>query len=63
MGNDPDHDARPYGLMAFHAVLAGAFFFGLNRFALGQSLDASLVWALVAAPFAAYLAYMQSQRK
>jgi hypothetical protein len=48
--------------MAFHAVLAGVFFFVLNRFALDQSTATSLIWALVAAPFASYMAYKQHVR-
>jgi hypothetical protein len=59
MGDDPHERAPPYLRMAFHAVLAGVFFFGLNRVALEQTTETSLIWALVAAPFAAYTAFRQ----
>ena len=62
MANDPTPPAPPYARIAFHALLAGVVFFALNRFALSQPLDTSLIWGAVAAPFAAYLAYQQSQR-
>ena len=61
MANDPK-PPLPYTRMGFHAALAGVVFFSLNRFALSQPLDTSLIWGLVAAPFAAYLAYTQSKR-
>jgi hypothetical protein len=59
MAEEPRDTTPPYGRMAFHAVLAGLFFFGLNRFALGQSTETSLIWAAVASPFAAYMAFKQ----
>ena len=62
MANNPKPDQTRYGLVAFHAVLAAVVFFALNRFALGQPFDTSLLWGAVAAPFAAYLAYNQSRR-
>ena len=62
MANDPQPRPIPYLRMTFHAGLAGVVFFALNRFALGQSLDTALMWAAVAAPSAAYLAYSQSRR-
>ena len=62
MADDPAPKPIPYLGMVFHAALAGTFFFGLNRFALGQSLETALTWGIIAAPFAAYLAYTQSQR-
>jgi hypothetical protein len=52
----------PVGLMLFHATLAAVLFFCFNRFGLGQSLEISLLWAVLAAPFAAYLAYNQGKR-
>ena len=52
----------PYGPMLFHAGLAAGAFFSLNRFVLDQPFATSLLWAVVAAPFAAYLAYSQSRR-
>ena len=62
MADDPKPEPLPYARMAFHAGLAGVVFFVFNRFALGQASDISLVWGLVAAPMAAYLAYAQSRR-
>jgi uncharacterized membrane protein len=50
------------GLMLFHATLAAVLFFCFNRFALAQPIETSLLWAVVAAPFAAYLAYQQAKR-
>ena len=52
----------PYARMAFHAVLAGVVFYSLNRFALSQPFETSLLWGVIAAPFAAYLAYSQARR-
>lgn len=49
--------------MAVHAVLAAAFFFALSRYALAQPFEASLTWAVVAAAFAAHLAYRQAMRR
>ncbi len=54
--------SQPYGPMFFHAALAAAAFFALNRFALDQPFETSLLWAVIAAPAAAYLAYTQSRR-
>ncbi len=51
----------PYFRMAFHAGLAAIVFFWLNRFALDQPLGLSLLWAAVAALFAAYVAYGQGR--
>ena len=48
--------------MALHALAAGAFIFLLQRYALGASLESSLLWALTFGGCAAGLAYMQSTR-
>ena len=48
--------------MALHALVAAAFIFLLQRYALGASLESSLVWALTFGGCAAGLAYMQSTR-
>jgi hypothetical protein len=39
-----------------HALMAGAFFFCLQKFALGESLATSVIWALAGAAGAAVLA-------
>ena len=62
MAHDPTTPPPPYGRMVFHAVLAAAVFFSINRFALEQPIETSLLWAFVAAPFAAILAYSQASR-
>ena len=62
MTDDPNERPIPYLQMAFHAGLAGIFFFCLNRFVLAQPLETALTWGVIAAPFAAYLAYSQSRR-
>ncbi len=61
MADEPQNDL-PLGRMALHGALAGVIFFALNRFGLGQSFEWSLVWAVVAAPSAAYVAYSQTRR-
>jgi hypothetical protein len=48
--------------IGLHAVVAGAFFFLLQRYVLNASLDTSLLWALTFGGCAAGLAYMQSNR-
>jgi uncharacterized protein (DUF486 family) len=63
MANAPkDRPPFPLGPMLFHATLAAVVFFCFNRFALAQPMETSLLWAAVAAPFAAYLAYKQAGR-
>jgi hypothetical protein len=47
--------------VGLHAVVAGAFFFLLQRYVLDASLDTSLLWALTFGGCAAGLAYMQSK--
>jgi hypothetical protein len=58
----PAPPAFPLIMMLFHATLAAVLFFSFNRFMLAQTLEISLLWAVVAAPFAAYLAYKQAGR-
>jgi hypothetical protein len=48
--------------IALHALMAGAFIFLLQRYALDASLDTSLLWTLIFGGCAAGLAYMQSNR-
>jgi hypothetical protein len=48
--------------IALHAAAAAGFIFLLQRYALGASLDSSLLWALTFGGCAAGLAYMQSNR-
>jgi hypothetical protein len=48
--------------MALHAAAAAAFIFLLQRYALGATLESSLLWALTFGGCAAGLAYMQSNR-
>lgn len=62
MAEDQNPRPLPIVYMAIHAVVAAGFFFALNRFALGQPFETSLMWGVIAAPFAAYLAYQQSRR-
>jgi hypothetical protein len=46
--------------VSVHALAAAAFIFVLQRYALGASLESSLIWALTFGGCAAGLAYMQS---
>ena len=48
--------------IAGHALLASAFFFCLQKFVLGESLEISLIWAIVGGGGAALLAWLQHQR-
>ena len=48
--------------MALHAAAAAGFIFLLQRYALGATLESSLLWALTFGGCAAGLAYMQSNR-
>jgi hypothetical protein len=52
---------RNWRYIGLHAVVAGAFFFLLQRYVLDASLDTSLLWALTFGGCAAGLAYMQSK--
>jgi hypothetical protein len=48
--------------IAGHAVVAGVFFFCLQRFALGETLENSAIWGIAGAGGAALLAWMQQRR-
>ena len=48
--------------IVLHAIVASAFIFLLQRYALSATLDSSLLWALTFGGCAAGLAYMQSNR-
>jgi len=48
--------------IALHAVAAAAFIFLLQRYALSNSLESSLLWALTFGGCAAGLAYSQVNR-
>jgi len=48
--------------VALHAAAAATFIFLLQRYALGASLESSLLWALTFGGCAAGLAYSQSNR-
>ena len=48
--------------MLLHAVAASGFIFLLQRYALGATLQSSLLWAVTFGGCAAGLAYMQSNR-
>ncbi|MEA2899933.1 MAG: hypothetical protein QOJ84_5548 [Bradyrhizobium sp.] len=45
-----------------HAVMAAAFIFLLQRYALSATLETSLLWAVVFGGCAAGLAYSQTKR-
>ena len=47
------------GRILLHAALAAVFFFVLQRFGFGQSLETSLLWAAFFAIAAAMLAWQQ----
>ena len=61
-GPGSDGAMKHWRYMALHAVVAAAFIFLLQRYALSASLDSSLLWALTFGGCAAGLAYMQSNR-
>jgi len=48
--------------IAGHALVASAFFFGLQKFMLGESLETSLIWAIAGGGGAALLAWLQHRR-
>jgi hypothetical protein len=48
--------------IAGHALLAGAFFFCLQKFVLGESLEPSILWGIGGACGAALLAWVQHRR-
>ena len=47
---------------ALHAAAAGAFFFLLQRFGLGETFDASVTYAVILAAGAAALSLVQTGR-
>jgi hypothetical protein len=48
--------------IAGHALLASAFFFCLQKFVLGESLELSIIWGLAGGGAAALLAWLQHRR-
>lgn len=48
--------------IAGHALMAGAFFFGLQYFILGETRETSVVWGLAGGAAAALLAWLQQRR-
>ena len=48
--------------IAGHVLLASAFFFCLQKFVLGESLEISLVWAIAGGGGAGLLAWLQYRR-
>lgn len=50
----------PIAAMAFNAVLAGAFFFVLQRYGMQASVETSAMWAVFCAAAAAMLSWKQS---
>lgn len=53
---------KSWRYVALHAVVAAAFVFLLQRYALSNSLESSLLWALTFGGAAAGLAYSQANR-
>jgi hypothetical protein len=53
---------KSWRYIALRTLTAGAFIFLLQRYALGASLESSLLWAAAFGGCAAGLAYMQSNR-
>jgi hypothetical protein len=53
---------KSWRYIALHTVAAAAFIFLLQRYALGASLESSLLWAVTFGGCAAGLAHMQSNR-
>jgi hypothetical protein len=51
-----------YGYIAIHGVLAGVFFFALQRFGLHQSVGSSVVWGAGLGLVAAGIAWSQQRR-
>ncbi|NOT71519.1 MAG: hypothetical protein HOP09_09625 [Hyphomicrobium sp.] len=58
----PSDPGETHMRMLQHAVAAGAFFFVLQRFAMKESLQVSLLWAVFFAVAAAFLSWQQSRR-
>jgi hypothetical protein len=53
---------KKWGFIAMHAAAAAVFMFLLQRFAMHESQETSLLWALTFAVCAAGLAYKQANR-
>lgn len=53
---------RGWQSMVFHAALAAAFFFVLQKFLMKADTETSFVWALAGGLAAAWLAWHQSRR-
>lgn len=45
--------------LVLHVAMAAAFFFSLQRFMMKESLEISLLWALIGGAGAAWLAWRQ----
>jgi hypothetical protein len=52
---------RRAGYIAMHALVAGAFFFVVQRYPLEQSVQSSIQWAAFFAVAAAIVAWRQTQ--
>ncbi len=48
--------------IAGHALVAGAFFFLLQSFVLGEGRETSLIWGIAGGAAAALLAWLQQRR-
>jgi hypothetical protein len=48
--------------IAGHVLLASAFFFCLQKFVLGESLETSIIWAIAGGGGAGLLAWLQHRR-
>ena len=57
-----DSAMKHWRYISLHAVVAAAFIFLLQRYALSATLESSLLWALTFGGCAAGLAYSQSNR-
>ena len=55
-------ELNPAFRIAGHAIVAGAFFYCLQRFLLGQTNETSVIWALAGGAAAALLAWIQYRR-
>ena len=63
VGDQPSEtDGQLIKRMAFHGILAAAFFFALNFYLLKTDLASAVSWALGLGVFAAALAYQQAKR-
>ena len=48
--------------IAGHALIASVFFYCLQRYVLGESLEISVIWAMAGGGGAALLAWLQQRR-